>query len=284
MLEPCRRIPRSDLMLAMLSAGMIIYFGWPDGPQQQHVSIRDQHGESHQLVVSVGSPAWERVVEARERWLEAGETVQLPVYVWQQEVADHYELLANEAIAVAEKASSGEILSASEVNASAASLASTRLADYQPRLADYQHSAKRWKLYRERIASRLRGVEQQRQHRIASLEQSPIVIGKVFQGGKHWSAFAFAVTGAIVVGGGFSAAARRWPRMVMKPSSSWNSLQDSVDLTLEGQNPISDRRFGEFFAVDLPDSWFRVSQSRGVAIRHGALSALVLAAIVLAAR
>lgn len=72
--------------------------------------------------------------------------------------------------------------------------------------------------------------------------------------------------------------------MVMKPSSSWNSLQDSVDLTLEGQNPISDRRFGEFFAVDLPDSWFRVSQSRGVAIRHGALSALVLAAIVLAAR
>ena len=284
MLEPCRRIPRSDLMLAMLSAGMIIYFGWPDGPQQQHVSIRDQHGESHQLVVSVGSPAWERVVEARERWLEAGETVQLPVYVWQQEVADHYELLANEAIALAEKASSGEILSASEVNASDASLASTRLADYQPRLADYQHSAKRWKLYRERIASRLRGVEQQRQHRIASLEQSPVVIGKVFQGGKHWSAFAFAVTGAIVVGGGFSAAARRWPRMVMKPSSSWNSLQDSVDLTLEGQNPISDRRFGEFFAVDLPDSWFRVSQSRGVAIRHGALSALVLAAIVLAAR
>lgn len=277
MLEPCRRIPRSDLMLAMLSAGMIIYFGWPDGPQQQHVSIRDQHGESHQLVVSVGSPAWERVVEARERWLEAGETVQLPVYVWQHEVADHYELLANEAIAAAEKASSGEILSASEVNASAANLASTRL-------ADYQHSAKRWKLYRERIASRLRGVEQQRQLRIASLEQSPIVIGKVFQGGKHWSAFAFAVTGAIVVGGGFSAAARRWPRMVMKPSSSWNSLQDSVDLTLEGQNPISDRRFGEFFAVDLPDSWFRVSQSRGVAIRHGALSALVLAAIVFAAR
>ena len=284
MLEPCRRIPRSDLMLAMLSAGMIIYFGWPDGPQQQHVSIRDQYGESHQLVVSVGSPAWERVVEARERWLEAGETVQLPVYVWQQEVADHYELLANEAIAVAEKASSVEILSASEVNASDASLASTRLADYQPRLADYQHSAKRWKLYRERIASRLRGVEQQRQHRIASLEQSPIVIGKAFQGGKPWAAFAFAVTGAIVVGGGFSAAARRWPRMVMKPSSSWNSLQDSVDLTLEGQNPISDRRFGEFFAVDLPDSWFRVSQSRGVAIRHGALSALVLAAIVLAAR
>jgi hypothetical protein len=264
-------------MLAMLSAGMIIYFGWPDGPQQQHVSIRDQHGESHELVVSVGSPAWERVVEARERWLEAGETVQLPVYVWQHEVADHYELLANEAIAAAEKASRGEILSASEVNASAANLDSTRL-------ADYQHSAKRWKLYRERIASRLRGVEQQRQHRIANLEQSPIVIGKVFQGGKHWSAFAFAVTGAIVVGGGFSAAARRWPRMVMKPSSSWNSLQDSVDLTLEGQNPISDRRFGEFFAVDLPDSWFRVSQSRGVAIRHGALSALVLAAIVLAAR
>lgn len=283
MLEPCRRIPRSDLVLAMLSASMIIYFSWPNGPQQQHVSIRDQHGGSHQLVVSVGSPAWERVMEARERWVEAGQAEQLPVYVWQQELAEHYELLANGAIAMTEQASRGEILSASELDASAADLALGRL-------ADYQQSAQRWKLYRERIASKLRGVEQQRQQRISNLEQSPVVIGKVFQGAKHWSSFAFAVTGAILVGGGFSAAARWWPRMVMEPSSSWNSLRVSTDLKNVGQNPINeerignDQRIGESFAVDLPVSWFRVVQPRGVVIRHGALSALVLAAIVLATR
>ena len=270
MLEPCRRFSQSDLLLAMLSTAMIIYFGWPNAPQKQDVLIQHQNGARVKLVIAVGSPAWQRVVEARERWVNSDSAVEESIYAWQQEVAAHYELLALKSIQ-----NTGPALGEGTQNNSAAR---------SVRLAEYQQSAELWQQHGVGVASSLRGIEEKRETRASNLDLAPIVMGQRFSGGKQRGAFAFALIAGLFAAGSFWLAALQWPRMVLRTSSFRDAAVMNGQRVSNQAELISEVPSSECFSLDLPASWFRVNQSVGVMMRPGLLCFLVFAAVFMAIR
>jgi len=311
MLEVYRRVQWHDVVLAVLSTGIIVYFCWPDLAPKQRFSIQDSSGKDQTIVVTVGSDNWHHIIESHKRWLNSGIVGDLAINAWRLELADHY-------VEQSRYESANSRLDKTQIQSVPRS-PSIVGGGTETRSAEYLESLQRWSDFRLRVLSQREKLEQRRiQRQVASRDgesaSAPIVVGRVFQPGKQRGGFAVALGAGLAVGGLFLFAGLRWPvvrfaykecrtddcpgfsgdqsggrdqrigfESVMRrfqPNSIDQSVEGSAAEDETGVREISNQNtFQNDFYLDLPARWFKLNQSAGVTLRRIALCSLVTVAM-----
>ena len=285
MLEACRRLPMHDFILAVLSTLIIVYFWWPDVAPKQRVQLNRGNGQQQIIDLTVGSESWQRVIEARDRWMSSGIERGLLINEWRLEIAEFYRQQSESAVAKLNRSSGAgaesrdrftdEVDPAGQIaNAAVSLLANGSVARWSRRkslLESRGDAFQEIKMQRERMSESVASSG-------PNIRSAPIVLGPIYQSGKQSGAFAYALVSGLGSGLLFVLAAFRWPslritRFDQARSEGGNDPFAQEPFDAGDATPCSD------FSIDLPSDWVKVAQSPAVLIRRISLVTLLIAAV-----